>query len=224
MVDPQRVRRVKRKYKFNAPWYDAMVSLPTLRVRRKAVQRLALEPGDVVLDFGCGTGLSFKYLERAVGPRGRIIGVELSPDMLAKARGKVERQGWDNITLIEGNAEEVDLPGPVDRVLCFYTHDIMNSPPAVERALGALRPGGLFVAAGIKRAKGLRKIPVNLYTLSYSLPFITIKAVPTLLWGTTVPWAYLESVMGHLDIEEYIGGSAYVACGIKGSDQDTAGS
>ena len=138
MADPRRIDRVKRKYRFNAPWYDAIVSLPTLRLRRKTVQRLALKPGDVVLDFGCGTGLSFKYLERGVGPEGRIIGVELSPNMLAKARGKMERHGWANITLIESNAGEVDLPESVDRVLCFYTHDIMNSPPAVERALGAL--------------------------------------------------------------------------------------
>ncbi len=218
MADPRRIERVKRKYRFNAPLYDAIVSLPTLRLRRRAVQRLALKPGDTVLDFGCGSGLSFKYLEQALGPEGRIVGVELSPEMLARARDKMKRHGWSNITLIEGNAEEVDLPGPVDRVLCFYTHDIMNSPPAVERALGALRPEGLFVAAGIKRAKGVRGIPINLYTLAYSLPFITIKAAATLLWGTAVPWSYLESVMGHLDVEEHLGGSAYLACGVKGTN------
>lgn len=222
MADPRRIERVKRKYRLNAPWYDTLVSLPTLKLRRIAVQRLALRPGDVVLDFGCGSGLSFKFLEKAVGPEGRIIGVELSPEMLARARDKAKRYGWTNITLIEGNAEEVDVPGPVDGVLCFYTHDIMNSPRAVERALGALRPGGRFVASGIKRAKGVRGIPVNLYTISYSMPFITIKAMATLLWGTSVPWAYLESVMGHLDVEEHLGGSSYVGCGIKEASQDAA--
>jgi len=79
MADPRRIERVKRKYRLNAPWYDTLVSLPTLKLRRIAVQRLALRPGDVVLDFGCGSGLSFRFLEKAVGPEGRIIGVELSP-------------------------------------------------------------------------------------------------------------------------------------------------
>ncbi|MEE9325149.1 MAG: class I SAM-dependent methyltransferase, partial [Dehalococcoidia bacterium] len=150
------------------------------------------------------------------------IGAELSPEILARERDKAERYGWTNITLIEGNAEEVDVPGPVDGVLCFYTHDIMNSPRAVERALGALRPGGRFVSAGMKRAKGVRGIPLNLYTLSYAWPFVTVKAMATLLRGTAVPWAYIESVMGHFDVQEHLGGSSYVGRGIKEASQDAA--
>ena len=48
--------------------------------------------------------------------------------MLAKAREKLARQGWSNVTLIEANAEEVRLePDSVDAVLCCWTHDIMHS-------------------------------------------------------------------------------------------------
>jgi ubiquinone/menaquinone biosynthesis C-methylase UbiE len=215
MVDEQRIARVKRKYSINAPWYDVVVTPPTLLVRRRAIRRLQVEPGQVVLDFGCGTGLSFPYVQSAIGPAGRIIGVELSPAMADKARARVKRNGWSNVTLIEGNAEEVEIPGPVDRVLCFYTHDIMNSRAAVERAVHALRPGGRYVAAGIKRRAGILGIPLNLYTLLYSLPFVTIKAVATLLWGTAIPWANLQSIMGPLEIEDAIAGTAYIAVGVK---------
>ena len=215
MVDTPRIDRVRRKYRFNAPWYDAIVALPTMIVRRRAITRLEIEPGSVVLDLGCGTGLSFKYLQEAIGSEGRIIGVELSSEMLGKARDKLQRNGWMNVTLIEANAEEVEIPEPIDRVLSFYTHDIMNSPDAVSRAVGALKPGGRIVAAGIKRREGIIGIPLNLYTLLYSLPFVTIKAVATLLWGTAIPWTNLKNAMPELQVEDAIGGSAYIACGIK---------
>ena len=120
--------------------------------------------------------------------------------------------------MIEANAEEVDIPKPVDRVLSFYTHDIMNSPEAVARAVGALKPGGRIATAGVKRREGIIGIPLNLYTLAYTLPFVTVKAVATLLWGTVIPWAHLENAMSDLDVEDAIAGSAYIACGVKRAD------
>src|SRR3972149_632357 len=106
--------RIKLKYRRNARFYDLLVRpLPLFeRLRRKAVARLRPRPGETVVDLGCGTGLSFELLEHGVGPQGRIIGVEITPEMLAKAREKVARHGWSNVTLIEASAEEVDLePG-----------------------------------------------------------------------------------------------------------------
>jgi ubiquinone/menaquinone biosynthesis C-methylase UbiE len=116
---------------------------PLRQLRAIAIERLALRSGQVVLDFGCGTGLSFDLLQQAIGHRGHIIGVELSPDMLARARSKITDYRWTNVTLIEANVEQIDLqPESVDAVLCFYTHDIMSSSRAVERAVKALRCGG----------------------------------------------------------------------------------
>ena len=205
------VERIKKKYRRNARFYDLPEgSLGSLRA--EAVSRLALKPGQVVLDFGCGTGLSFALLEQAVGRNGRIVGVELSPDMLARARGKVASHGWMNLTLIEANAEEVDLPPEsVDAVLCFFTHDIMNSRRAVERAVSALRLGGRFVVAGGKRANGWRGLLVNPVMLVCSLPFITN------LSGVARPWMHLESMIGSLTIEARLWGSAYIASAVKGA-------
>src|SRR3972149_6009486 len=153
------IERIKQKYRRNARFYDLLVRpLPLFeRLRRKAVARLGLRPGETVVDLGCGTGLSFELLERGVGRQGRIIGVEITPEMLAKAREKVARHGWSNVTLIEASAEEVDLePDSVDAVLCCLTNDIMHSRAAVKRAVRSLRPGGRFVATGVKLAAGMR--------------------------------------------------------------------
>ena len=204
------VTLIKKKYRRNAPFYDALLGRATRRLREKAIAKLALQPGEVILDFGCGTGLSFDLLRRAIGPSGHIIGIDLSSEMLACAREKAARNGWTNVTLIEANAEEVELqPESVDATLCFCTHDIMNSPRALKEAVKALRPGGRSVAAGVKRASELPGKLLNLVTLTYSRPFITN------LSNASRPWTHLESLLGPLDIEEHQLGTAYLAHGVK---------
>src|SRR3989338_1919882 len=58
--------------------------------RKKAVDSLNLKEGDVVVDLACGTGLNFPYLQRAVGHKGRIVGVDITDAMLEQARRKIE--------------------------------------------------------------------------------------------------------------------------------------
>jgi len=203
--------RTKLKYRRNARFYDLLVRpLPLFeRLRRKAVERLGLRPGETVVDLGCGTGLSLELLERGVGPQGRIIGVEITPEMLAKAREKVARHGWSNVTLSEANAEEVRLePASVDAVLCCLTNDIMHSKAAVQRAVRALRPGGRFVATGVKLAGGRRGRLLNAITRAYSATAITVPITPA-------PWAHLEGLLDPLEVTEDVWGTAYVAHGVK---------
>ena len=205
------IKRINTKYRRNARFYDLLVRpLPLFaRLRRKAVERLGLHPGETVVDLGCGTGLSFGLLERGVGPRGRVIGVEITSEMLARAREKVTRHGWSNVTLIESNAEEVRLePGSVDAVLCCLTNDIMHSKAAVERAVHALRPGGRFVATGVKLAGGRRGRLLNAITRAYSATAITVPI-------TNDPWAHLEGLLQSLEVTEDVWGTAYVARGVK---------
>ncbi len=200
--------KVKRKYKLNAYYYD-FVTRAFLSIRVRAIAQLELKPGDTVLDFGCGTGLSFALIERSIGPDGRIIGVELSPSMLAKARQKISIHKWENIHLIEGNAEEVNLaPASVDAVLSFYTHDIMSSPRGVERAVQALRPGGVFVAAGSKLVGKRSRWLLDRLTLAYAGAAITLPL-------TIRPWKHLEEILGPLQVQEYLLGSSYIASSAK---------
>ena len=133
-----------------------MIAGPTEDLRRAAVTRLALRPGKRVLDLGCGTGLSLPLLQAAVGEQGVVYGVELSPEMLARARSRVAEAGPRNVRLLEANAETFELPEPVHGILCFYTHDILFSPIAMPRAVGFLAPGGRVVAAEAKLAHGWR--------------------------------------------------------------------
>lgn len=65
---------------------------------------LALPPGATVVDVGCGTGLNFASTLAAIGPAGRIIGIDASSGMLAAALRRVQVAGWDNVTLVAGDA------------------------------------------------------------------------------------------------------------------------
>ena len=135
-------RAVRRKYRRNAVVYDRLVARPTEALRREAVARLELRPGD-----RGGTGLSLPLLWEAVGESGVVYGVELSPDMLARARERVEAAGRRNVRLLEVNAEFLQLPEPVHGILCFFSHDILLSPTALPRAVGFLAAGGRIVSS-----------------------------------------------------------------------------
>jgi demethylmenaquinone methyltransferase/2-methoxy-6-polyprenyl-1,4-benzoquinol methylase len=209
------VEKIKRKYRWKARVYDRLIAAPTVRLRREAVRRLALAPGNGVLDLGCGTGLSLPLLRAAVGDAGLVYGVELSPDMLATARTKVAAAGWANVRLIEANAETFEIDQQVDAILCFYTHDIMLSPTALPRAVTYLKPGGRVVAAGGKLVHGWRGWLINPVTVAYSLP-----AVTTLDRKRSYePFAVMRPLLAGFGIKEYKLGSQYLAWGTRPTAQ-----
>jgi demethylmenaquinone methyltransferase/2-methoxy-6-polyprenyl-1,4-benzoquinol methylase len=206
------VEKIKRKYRRNAPFYDRLIARPTDALRRAAVERLALGPGDRVLDLGCGTGLSLPLLREAVGERGVVYGVELSPDMLARARERVGAAGWRNVRLIEADAETFELPEQVQGVLCFYTHDILLSPTALPRAIALLAPDGRVVAAGAKLVPGWRGWLVNPITVAEALPAVTTRD----LRRSYRPFAELEELLLDFHVEERWLGSQYLVWGRRG--------
>lgn len=81
-------------------------------IRLRTIDRLQLHPGDIVLDVACGTGLSFAPLRERIGPAGRLIGIEVSSEMIALARGRCQQQDWRNVTLIESAIEDASIDGP----------------------------------------------------------------------------------------------------------------
>jgi len=137
------------KYRLRAAAYDSSTHY-TEPIRIRAIEGLALRPGETVIDVGCGTGLSFERLLAGIGPRGRLVGIEQSPDMMRLARERVAARGWQNVELVESAVEDAELRLRADALLFFYTHDILRTEEAVAALIAAAAPGARIAVAGVK--------------------------------------------------------------------------
>lgn len=156
MVDtPNDKQEIIDAYRQRAPRYDLAVRLFDIFAwfgfnisgwRKQAISELGLKAGDTVVDIGCGTGLNFPLLYRAVGPQGTIIGVDLSDAMLAQARQTAEASQWANVQLVCADASQFKFPPRVDSVLSTYALTLVPGPGrVVSNAIEALTPGGRLV-------------------------------------------------------------------------------
>ena len=108
----------------------------------EVIRALALTPKSVVVDLGSGTGYFTVRLARAV-PQGRVLGIDVEPDMVAYLAERAKREGLTNVTPIQGAADTPRLPGPVDLVLVVDTyHHIGSRVEYFGRLRGNLAKGG----------------------------------------------------------------------------------
>jgi ubiquinone/menaquinone biosynthesis C-methylase UbiE len=187
--------------------YDRSVDRTAKRYRRRAIDHLWLTSGDAVLDIGCGTGASFASLAERVGPAGRIVGVDRSPELLAIAAARVRDLGLANVVLLEAAVEEVELGRQFDAALFSLPHDVLQSRRALDHAFAHLRRGGRVAAFGAKRAARW-KLPANLCTRRIS------NRHDTTTEGTEAPWRNLAEYLDSLRVEEVAFGGAYIAAGV----------
>ncbi len=151
---------VAARYNRCAPLYgllDWLQAIPLVGLRRKAVAALRLKGGDAVLEIGCGDGRCFYLLQRAVGSAGRIIGIDLSAKMLARADRRVRRHGWSNLELHCVDAAEFTPPHPIQGALLTLSYCTMRDRSAILRRVWDLvEPGGRLVIADMMMSPGAR--------------------------------------------------------------------
>ena len=208
-------------YRRNAKHYDVtsrfypVPGYPQRTQRLHAVRALGLCPGDTVVDIACGTGLNFSLIEQAIGPDGRIVGVDLTDAMLAQAQRRIETNGWSNISLVQADAAEFDFPTDVDAILSTYAlSQVPECGDVIAHGAAALSRGGRWVVLDLK-------VPDNaprwLSQLGIALvrPFASIEE-----WIVRRPWEAIRAAqqdgLADLTWSELFFGTAFLAAGSHG--------
>lgn len=113
----------------------------------KAWERAGLKPGMAVADIGCGPGYASLDLAEAVGPEGRVIGVDQSRTFLKVLRERAQGQGLSNVETIESDLASLDLrEASLDMVYIRWVLSFVAEPEAaLKRIARALKPGGTLV-------------------------------------------------------------------------------
>jgi SAM-dependent methyltransferase len=194
------------QYRRRAAHYDRELALFE-SIRERAVDLLVLQRGDTVLDVGCGTGLSFRLLHDRLAKGGRIVGIEQCPEMMDKARARIESAGWTNVDLLCAPAAIAPIAARGDAALFHFTHDILREDAALHNVLAHLRPGARVVASGLQWAPPWMW-PANGFVMAAALYSVTS------LEGLARPWDKLASHLRDLEVHESLGGAVYIASGV----------
>jgi arsenite methyltransferase len=111
----------------------------------------ALEPGEDVLDIGCGAGMDSLIGAQMVGSTGSVTGIDMTPEMVAKARHSIREMGLETVTIVEGSAERLPFgDAGFDVVISNGVIDLIPDKDAVfSEIVRVLRPGGRIQLADV---------------------------------------------------------------------------
>ncbi|MDM7856268.1 class I SAM-dependent methyltransferase [Cellulomonas alba] len=206
-------RRRARHYDLTSRLYPAPL-YPQAAQRLRAVRALGLHAGDTVVDVACGTGLNFALLEDAVGPGGRVVGVDLTDAMLTRARQRVAEHGWTNVGLVEADAAAFEFPPGVAAILSTYAlSQVRECAQVVAHGAAALADGGRWVVLDLKVPDAAPRWLTHLGTATVR-PFAAIDD-----WVGHRPWETIRAAMRadlvDLSWTELAHGTAFLAAGSR---------
>lgn len=200
------------RYRELAGGYDSTCTR-IARIRAGAVAALRLSGGEHVVDVACGTGATLVALAEAVGPGGRVSGIDVSPDMVAIARRRVVQAGLtQSVSVFEGGADRLRDLAPVNAFLLCYTHDLLQSAESVAAMHEAAGPGARIAVAGMRWLPWWWGFAPNLVTAVRARRYLTTYR------GLRRPWRFLrESVPDFRVIATDHLGTSYIGQGVFAS-------
>src|SRR6478752_8510843 len=208
-------RKKAKHYDITSRLYPAP-GYPQRAQRRGAVEALGLRPGASVIDIACGTGLNFPLIEAVIGPDGRIVGVDLTDAMLARAQDRIETNGWSNMSLVQADAADFDFPTEVDAILSTYAlSQVPECAEVIAHGAAALSGGGRWAVLDLQVPDNTPGSLARLGTAALR-PFASIDE-----WITRRPWeairAAMQEELADVSWTELFFGTAFLAAGSCGS-------
>ncbi|MGH9714771.1 MAG: class I SAM-dependent methyltransferase [Candidatus Acidiferrales bacterium] len=176
--------------------------------RQRAVTALMLRPGDSVVDIACGTGANFPLLQQVIGPKGKIIGVDLTDAMLTQAHQRVKEGGWLNVEIVQSDVASYEFPTHLNGIISSFAITLVPEfDAAIRNGRKSLSAGGGFVMLDFKLPSGL------LSTLAPLGAFITHPFGVSMDLASRHPWESLAVHFASSDVTELYAGFVYVAVG-----------
>jgi ubiquinone/menaquinone biosynthesis C-methylase UbiE len=129
-------------------WYDMVAGSTEKKYRDWGLDKLSAQPGEKILEIGFGTGHCLVSLAKAVGPTGRVVGVDISDGMLAIARERLQGEGLsERVDLHQGDAAKLDFieAGSLDGIFMSFTLELFDNPEiprVLQECQRTLKPGG----------------------------------------------------------------------------------
>jgi ubiquinone/menaquinone biosynthesis C-methylase UbiE len=169
--DPDHTGIVQQVYGPRAVLYDASFHIVQAA---DYIRWAALKAGQNVLDLACGTGLVTLLAKEAVGPLGRVVGIDITAPMLAQAKKKAQQKKLDILFINHDvtNLSGIGLPDDFDVITCSSAFVLLQNPrETVKRWTGFLKPGGRIILdvpaessqlGGQMLAQAARKLGINL--------------------------------------------------------------
>ena len=206
-------RKKAKHYDITSRLYPAP-GYPQRTQRLRAVQALGLRPGGTVIDMACGTGLNFPLLQQAVGPGGRIVGVDLTDAMLARAEDRVKANGWSNISLVQADAAGFDFPAGAGAILSTYAlTQVPECAEVIAHGAAALAAGGRWAVLDLKVPGQTPGWLAQVGTATVR-PFAAIDE-----WMMRRPWetirAAMQDELADFSWTELFFGTAFLAAGSR---------
>jgi ubiquinone/menaquinone biosynthesis C-methylase UbiE len=169
------IKRVNRSkdaarasYNRMSRWYDMIAGSTEKKYRDWGLKKLSAQAGEKILEIGFGTGHCLIALAKAVGPSGRVVGLDISDGMLHIARERLQQEGWsDRTDLHLGDAANLDFieADSLDGVFMSFTLELFDNPE-IPRVLGEcqriLKPGGRLSVVSMTKTNP-PGIPVRIY-------------------------------------------------------------
>jgi len=203
-------------YRKRAKRYDLSVQIYPLfgfngkQYRQDTISALALKPGDTVVELGCGTGLNFVYVQQAIGPKGWIIGIDLTEAMLDVARGRVARENWINVELVPADLAEWQFPAGVSGLYSTFALTMVPEyDTIIERAAHALKSEGRLAVLDMKEPTGWPAWVVR-FGAWLNKPFGV-----SLDLADRHPWESIRRYLTKTEYKEYYFGALYLCVGEK---------
>jgi demethylmenaquinone methyltransferase/2-methoxy-6-polyprenyl-1,4-benzoquinol methylase len=209
-------RRRARNYDWTANLYY-LIGYREWAYRKRAVKALELEPGGTVVEIACGTGLNFGLYQGRVGPKGKVIGVDLNDAMLAQAAKRVKREGWANVELVQADAASYQFPEGVDAVISTFAITLVPEfDEVIRKGAKALAPGGRFAILDFKRPAWAPLWVVKAFV------WVTAPFGMTLEVADRHAWEPLKESVEKFSMEELYLGFSYLVVGRSGSQEARA--